>query len=124
MGEAISFSLETHGTMKHSQLGNDIVAGSGDFQDGEDVRDGSIDKFVQRKDTAANTEETLPGSAQESPLLQNHHIWHKLPKASRPLSLFQLNSTTPSLPASLLLICPLPPAPHGFIFSGFPFPSG
>jgi hypothetical protein len=58
----ISVSLETHGKMKQSQLWSDIMAGSADFQDGEDVRDESIVKFVQRKDTAANTAETLPGS--------------------------------------------------------------
>lgn len=39
------------------------MAGSGDFQDGEDVRDGSIVKLFQRKDTAANAAETLPGSS-------------------------------------------------------------
>lgn len=84
---SIISSVEACGKRTPNQLSNDCMAESWDFQDGEDVREGSLVKFFLRMATATAVE-TLSGSVYKSPVLLNHHIWRKLLKTSRFLSLF------------------------------------
>lgn len=58
---SIISSVETCGKRTPNQLSNDCMAGSGDFQVGEDVRDGSLVKFFLRTATATAVE-TLSGN--------------------------------------------------------------